>query len=269
MIKTFSMKRLAFILTTIFFVCFISVIPCFAQNDLDNLGGKGHTTSQNQSSSEDNNAISDYLTGRSPVTSDNMEQANQLAGPIASAIGTLTGVIMIIVSAAIFFITACDLMYIGIPFLRTTLNPNYGMQAQGGAPMGGMGMMGGMRGMGGMQPQQATSGRRVWVSDEAIAAVNLANPAPQQGGSPMMGGGMGMGMGMMGGMGAMQQPQQTMSTKSVIFTYLKKRMFFIIIFTICSVILMSSLLTDCGINLASLLSKIISKFNGTISNVSV
>jgi hypothetical protein len=97
----------------------------------------------------------------------------------------------------------------------------------------------------------------------------MAAPQPQmQGGTGgMMGGGM-MGGGMMGG--GMQQPQQQpMPTKSVIFEYLKKRSVFIIIFAVATVVLMSSIFTDCGLNLASLLTKIMTKFNSNISNINV
>ena len=273
-----SMKRLVLVIATICFVFFASAIPSFAA-DLDDLGGSSHTTTQTQSGSSDSdgNAVSDYLTGYTPVTSENMQKANEFAGPVATAIGTITGAILVVVSAGIFLVTALDLAYIGIPFLRKYLNPDYEMQTQagGGAPMmsGGYGMRGGMMGGmmgGGMQQQPQSTGRHRLVSDEAVLAVSLAQPQ-QQAGSPAMGGGMMGGMGMGGMMGGgMQQPQQQqMPTKSVAFTYLKKRMFFIIIFTVCTIILTSSVLTDCGINLAELLGKIITKLNGSISGISM
>lgn len=272
-----SMKRLVFVIATICFVFFASAIPSFAA-DLDDLGGSSHTTTQTQSGSSDSdgNAVSDYLTGYTPVTSENMQKANEFAGPVATAIGTVTGAVLVIVSAGIFLVTALDLAYIGIPFLRKYLNPDYEMQTQaGGAPMmsGGYGMRGGMMGGmmgGGMQQQSQSTGRHRLVSDEAVLAVSLAQPQ-QQAGNPAMGGGMMGGMGMGGMMGGgMQQPQQQqVSTKSVAFTYLKKRMFFVIIFTVCTIILTSSILTDCGINLAELLGKIIAKLNGSISGISM
>lgn len=260
---------LVLVLIMICFICFSRASICFAANDLDGLGGNSQTTNSNQNYSSKNNnsednAVSDYLKGRTPVTPENMKSANQLAGPIASAIGTATGFILIIVSSLIFFITALDLLYIGVPPLRNILNP-VGAAPQGGAPMGGMGMMGGM----GASPQPQTQVRK-WVSDEAIAAVALANPqagGSPMGGSPFGGGGMGMGMGMgMPGAGATAPSQ---STKSVVFTYLKKRMFFIIVFTVCSIVLMSSVLTDCGINLSKLLLKVLMRLNGSMANVNI
>lgn len=80
---------------------------------------------------------------------------------------------------------------------------------------------------------------------------------------------MGMGMGGMG-MGGMQGgQQQQQNTKSAIFTYLKKRAIFLVIFALCSVILLSSVFTDCGINLALLGQKVMNKLNGQITEVDV
>lgn len=226
---------------------------CIYATDLDGLSSGSSTNSSTSHGSSDNTSISDYLKGYNPVTQDNMDKAGTMASPIVNALGTLSGFIIMLVSAGIFVVTALDLAYIGIPFLRTTLNPNYGAGAQGGSPMGGMGMgmgMGGM-GMGGAQP--AAPGRKCWVSDEAVACVQMASQGQAQGGSPM-GGGMGMG-------GAQAQP---MPTKSVILEYLKKRTFFLIIFAVATVLLMSSIFTDCGLNIAELGIRVMHKLNGSI-----
>ena len=102
---------------------------------------------------------------------------------------------------------------------------------------------------------------------------SLLNPQQAQGGgmgmSPMGGMGMspmgGMGMSPMGGMGG-AQPQPT---KSVITMYLKKRAFFLVIFAVATILLTSSIFTDCGINLAQLSFKLIDKFNNMISGINV
>lgn len=251
---------------------------CIYATDLDGLSSGSSTNSSTSHGSSDNTSISDYLKGYNPVTQDNMDKAGTMASPIVNALGTLSGFIIMLVSAGIFVVTALDLAYIGIPFLRTTLNPNYGAGAQGGSPMGGMGMgmgmgmrggmgMGGM-GMGGAQP--AAPGRKCWVSDEAVACVQMASQGQAQGGSPM-GGGMGMmggGMGM-GGMGMGGVQAQPMPTKSVILEYLKKRTFFLIIFAVATVLLMSSIFTDCGLNLAELGIRVMHKLNGSIQNINV
>ena len=71
----------------------------------------------------------------------------------------------------------------------------------------------------------------------------------------------------MGGMQMGGAQQAAMPMKSVILEYLKKRSFFLIIFAVATVILMSSLLTDCGLNLATLLTKVINRFSGQLGTI--
>ena len=216
-------RKMGFVLgILLLMLCIVPKSTVYAQN-LDNIG-----TTQSEGNDSDG-AVSDYLKGYNPVTDDNMKQAGTYASPLVSMIGVVSGFIVMIVSALIFLVTALDLAYIGVPFLRPYLNPNYG--SGGGQSAGGMGMGGGMYGgsMGGMGASQGgqASGGKVFVSDEAIACVSMASSGGQQGG--MSGGMYG---GSMGSMGASQGGQQQ-PTKSVIFTYLKKRIFFLIIFYIC------------------------------------
>lgn len=231
--------------------------------------------SQNTNTVLGDNAVGDYLKNYTPITQENMQSANRLAGPVAKALGTIAGFIVMIVSAGIFVVTALDLVYIALPITRPYLNPNYAQGGNGAGEgmlggMGGYGRMGGM-GMGGMQAASQNAGgikEHTWVSDEAIAAVMSAQPASAGGMQAGLGGGYGaMGMGMQG-MG-MQQAPQKQNTKSVIGAYFKKRVFFLILFAICTTLLMSSIFTKCGLNLADLLSKVLDKFNGAISNVSI
>lgn len=267
-------KGMLLVLCMICIMAFASPVCIYAATDLDGLSSGSSTNTSTSHGSGDNTSISDYLKGYNPVTQDNMEKAGTMASPVVNALGTVSGFIIMLVSAGIFVVTALDLAYIGIPFLRPTLNPNYGAGAQGGSPMGGMGMGMGMRGgmgMGGMGggAQPAASGRRCLVSDEAVACVQMASQGQAQG-SPM-GGGMGMmggGMGM-GGMGMGGAQAQPTSTKSVIFTYLKKRTFFLIVFSVATVLLMSSIFTDCGLNLAELGIRVMNKLNDSISNINV
>lgn len=231
---------------------------CIYATDLDGLSSGSSTNSSTSHGSSDDTSISDYLKGYNPVTQDNMDKAGTMASPIVNALGTLSGFIIMLVSAGIFVVTALDLAYIGIPFLRTTLNPNYGAGAQGGSPMGGMGMGMGMRGgmgmggmgMGGAKP--AAPGRKCWVSDEAVACVQMASQGQAQGGL------------LMGGVQA-----QPMPTKSVVLEYLKKRAFFLIIFAVATVLLMHSIFTDCGLNLAELGIRVMHNFNDFIQNINV
>lgn len=261
----FNLVLLLLLLYTLTLGCTV-----FCANDLDAIrsGSSQSQASQNAGSNgtgdESFDSISDYMRNHDAVTSEDMAKAKKMTSPITKLIGTLIGIIMTITSTLIFLVTALDLMYIAVPFTRSFLNPAGQVSGGiGGMGMGGMGgMRGGMGGMGAMGGGGQPAGTKKWVSDEAVAA--LMATQPQQGGGM---GGMGMGMGGMGAMGGMNPNQAPAGSKSVIGAYFKKRIVFIVIFAIASVILMSSLLTDCGLNLAELLYKIGAMFNGGISNV--
>lgn len=239
------MKRLLSSLSAFFVVLIVGCIlavPVSATNDMDGLTG-GNTAQEqqvDQGGSRDAGALGDALQNYNPITDDNMNQAKALANPITNIIGNVIGAIVLLTASGIFLITALDLAYIAMPFTRPLLTSKHQL-----------------------------------VSDEALAAVSGAGGGQQAGGmgSPMGGmgspmGGMGSPMGspMGGGMGAGQQKQ---STKSVITTYFKKRVVFMVIFAVATVILTSSLLTGVGINLAALLTEIIEKLNGIINGVKV
>lgn len=239
------MKRLLSSLSAFFVVLIVGCIlavPVSATNDMDGLTG-GNTAQEQQvdqgSNSRDAGALGDALQNYNPITDDNMSQAQALANPITNIIGNIIGAIVLLTAAGIFLITALDLAYIAMPFTRPLLTSKHQL-----------------------------------VSDEALAAVGGASGGQQAGGmgSPMGGmgspmGGMGSPMGspMGGGMGG----QQKQSTKSVITTYFKKRVVFMVIFAVATVILTSSILTGVGINLAALLTEIIDKLNSIINGVKV
>lgn len=191
-----------------------------------------------------NTAMSDYLQNQEPVTAENMAAAQKFASPLTDIFGNLTGFACIIVSSGIFVITALDLVYIGLPPFRSMLY-------SGGQSSGGMGM-----GMGG--GQQGGQKQRQWVSDECLAVCGQSGGGQASSG---MGMGMGMGMNSMGGQGGQQQ-----GAKSMILEYFKKRTIFLIIFAVATVMLTSSIFTDCGINLANLLFKVMDTVNGNIQS---
>lgn len=243
------MKRLLSSLSAFFVVLIVGCIlavPVSATNDMDGLTG-GNTAQEqqvDQGGSRDAGALGDALQNYNPITDDNMNQAKALANPITNIIGNIIGAIVLLTASGIFLITALDLAYIAMPFTRPLLTSKHQL-----------------------------------VSDEALAAVGGAGSGQQAGGmgSPM-GGGMGSPMGGMGSpMGGMGSPmgggmgagQQKQSTKSVITTYFKKRVVFMVIFAVATVILTSSILTGVGINLAALLTEIIEKLNGIINGVKV
>lgn len=235
------------------------------QQTYDNSVNSSSTTSTTEQSSSvpdyGQGSVSDYLKGYTPVTKGNMNKASSLASPIVNFIGMLIGLVCVITTAGVGLITALDLLYIAIPPVRGFLYEGAQQGGMAGGMPGGMGMgnmrggmgMGGM-GMGSMQPQGGMHKIR-WVSDEVVATVAMCQPQGQ-------GGGMGMGM-MAGGMG-MQGAQQNMSTKSTISVYLKKRIFFLVLFAVASIVLLSTVFTDCGINVAALVMKIMAKVNGSI-----
>ena len=237
------------------------------QQTYDNSVNSSSATSTTEQSSSvpdyGQGSVSDYLKGYTPVTKGNMNKASSLASPIVNFIGMLIGLVCVITTAGVGLITALDLLYIAIPPVRGFLYEGAQQGGMAGGMPGGMGMgMGNMRGgmgmggmgMGGMQPQGGMHKIR-WVSDEVVATVAMCQPQGQ-------GGGMGMGM-MAGGMG-MQGAQQNMSTKSTISVYLKKRIFFLVLFAVASIVLLSTVFTDCGINVAALVMKIMAKVNGSI-----
>lgn len=225
--------------------------------DLDTINSTQGSETDSGDTDEAYDSISDIMRGYNAVDDESMQKANQLASPIADLIGVLIGFVMTLTVAAIFFTTSLDLAYIGVPFMRTYLYPGGAQQSGGVAGM--PGAFGANRGM--VMGSQGGSSKK-FVSDEAIQAVQLATQD-----SSSSAGGVGM-PGGYGGVGV-QQPTQQSGGKSAISIYMKKRIFFIIVFAIASTILMSSLLLDCGLNLADLLYKIISLFSNEISNVQI
>lgn len=296
--RTLSKRVFGFIALFLLVMCMATPITVGATT-LDDLAGSSNNGSTQNSttdssiyakepnsnsnySDETTQTLTDYLKDYNAVTNDQMQAAQTYASPIVNFLGILSGFILTITSAAIFVVTAFDLLYIGVPLLRPYIDGGKTAAMSGGAgsPMGGMGMggmgmgmHGGMRGgmgmgMGGGMGQQAPASplsRFCLVSDEAVQCVMLANQ-PAGGAAPM--GGMGMGGMGMGGMG-MQAQQPQVPTKSIIFTYLKKRIVFLVIFFVAMIVLMSSVFTDCGINLAQLFMNIMNNVNNTISNVQV
>lgn len=204
-------------------------------------------------SSVKDNGVADFFKNHEAMTSDQLNTAAEKVSPFTNVIGYVMGGIIALTTSGIFLITAADLAYIAIPFIRGLLYN--GGEASQGASMGmagmGMGRMGGY-GMGGMQQQQSQAKPRQLVSDEAIKCVALSTPQQSS-------------MGMAGmGMGGMQQQQPQVSTKSVVLEYLKKRTFFLIIFTICSIMLTSSIFIGTGINLAQWGMKLMEMINSSI-----
>ena len=204
----------------------------------------------------DGYSVGDALKGMADehsMSGEDLAEANTLLQPITSLLGSAVGIIIALVSALIFLITALDLVYICVPFTRSLLY----VDGQSGS-RGGMGMGMGMGGMSMGMQQQSTHERRQLVSDEAVQCAVMMGNNQQQGYANMGYPG--------GGMGAMQSQPQNAPLKSVLITYFKKRVFFLILFAICAVMLTSSIFIGTGINLAEWFTSLIEMLNGSIPN---
>lgn len=244
-------------------------LSVYASEDLgDDLGTDQQSESGSSSDgtmgsiSQDDQDVADWIGNQRGFTGDQLQTASDTLSPITNMIGYIIGAIVALASIGIFLITALDLLYIAFPPIRNLLykagTDGTGAYTGGGMAGGyGRGMMGmGMAGAGGAAG--GTNKPTQWVSDEAVQCAALMGGSAQaaNGAGGMYGGGM---------YGGMQgQAQQQQSTKSVIGTYFRKRIFLIILFVICTVILTSSALMGTGANLAQWGIRIINMVNGYI-----
>lgn len=216
-----------------------------SNNVLDEIGG--------QKVNDSDQEMVDFFNNHSwGATGDNLNEASNMMAPVTNILGRIAGIAVILTIAGVVVITSLDLLYIAIPPLRNILYKP-GTNGAGGA----MGMSGAqVGGAGSKKPTQ-------WVSDEAVACAALLGGSASA--TPMGMGGMGA-MGGIGGMGAMGGAQQNegMTTKSVIFTYFKKRVFFLVLLGICTIVLTSSAIMGTGVNLANWVLKFITYFNGKL-----
>ena len=222
----------------------------FAQdNDFTINAGTATTAEQNGNTSDsslqdildsgevkdDDIAMGDFIKNYRGVTSSQLSEADNLISPLTNFLGFVSGILISLATAGIFFITAIDIAYIAIPPVRGLLYPQ---GANGGAMGGGMGYN-----------NQNNQRKYQLISDEAIACTAM-----------MSGGQRGSAMGM-------QQAGQNNQTRgSVIKIYLGKRIIFIIFFAICLLILTSSALLGTGVNLAMWGLKLIDALNTFIGN---
>ena len=174
--------------------------------------------------------------------------------PITQIVSIATSAILVMVFMFVGFITACDILYLYVPFMRI---PLAGQNAQAQSMSSGMGYGGGGMGMGGFSggfnsiqsaPQQGNSERRVkFVSTEVLQAMAEAGDATSQGG---IDGGMPNAM-------FNQQQQQRPTHKSAGRIYLQKRIVALVFLGIMAVLLMSSFFTDLGINVGMVILKLV------------
>ena len=219
-----------------------------AEGDLGSVGVQStveeRASSGDSSSDSQGHGIADFMKDYNPVTDEQMAESEKFAAPIIALVGNAIGFILILVVSGIVLVTALDLCYIGLPFTRSFLYPQ---QAGGGMGMGGMGGMG--------APQSKP--RHQFISDEAVSSVSASGSGGGMSSMPTMGSMPGLGG--MPGMGGMSGAGATQGTKSIIVSYLKKRVIFIVVFAVAAILLTSSILTNCGINIAYMLMGLIEK----------
>lgn len=222
-------------------------ITVYAAEDLgDNLGTSDENSEgmMGGSVTEDDQEVGNWISNQRGMTGDQLNEASENLSFVTNFIGYVVGGIVILIFAGLFLITALDLLYITFPLVRNLLykagTDGTGAYTRAGGAAGGTN-----------KPTQ-------WVSDEAVQCAALMGGSAQaaNGAGGMYGGGM---------YGGMQgQAQQQQSTKSVIGTYFRKRIFFMILLVLCVIILTSSALLGTGVNLALWGVKLIDMLNGYI-----
>ena len=261
----FKLRSLFLLVSCILFISFSSV--SFA-SDLDILVGtqssQQNTGSSNNSGQSDNNSggLTGYLQDYNPITDENMAIAEKLSSPAVVIIGNIVGIIVILTISMVTFTTACDFAYIGIPFMRGLLDSRHLISDEARMSLGGSASTGNTQSTG-MGMNSGGMGMSSGGLGMGSGGMGLGS-----GGFGMGSGGFGMNSGGMGAGLNSQSSASTPKTKSVIMTYLQKRVVFIVILVVALILLTSSLLFDCGINVAMLGIKIMDKFNQFIGGIS-
>lgn len=229
----------------------------YANSIEDNVNGNSDSSNSNEGSvSQDDQDVANWIKDQRGMTGKQLQTASETLSPITNMFGYVVGGIVVLIFAGVFIITALDLLYITIPPIRNLLY-KAGTDGTGAYTGGGMAGGYGMGGYGGMHGGMMGAGGAVggtqkptqWISDEAVMCASLLGGSSQAQNPAMVGG---------------QMQQQNVPMKSVIGTYLKKRIFFMILLAICVIILTSSALLGTGVNLAQWGLKIINMMNGYI-----
>lgn len=202
--------------------------------------GSSNTVGSSSNISESNTSSADAvgeIFKQGGLTSESVEKSKKWVEPVAKIINLAMAIVLGIFSALLVFISALDLVYLGVPFVRPYLMPNQPQQSGGMPSMGMHGMSMGMHGMSmGSQPQQssAVSGIGQWISDDAKNA--LMEASNQQTQQPTMS----MGM---------NTPAQQPKGKNLMFSYIKKRAFTLVMLGVCLVLFTCTIFTDIGVML--------------------
>lgn len=219
-----------------------------ANSDSSRGNGSNQQQGNSNSSNRDQNNISNQLKGYKSISPEDMQNARANSQWLTSIIGVAISFLIIAVFAFTGFITACDLLYMYVPFVRKFL---YSPGTDG---------TGAMTGMGGTGSTSLLNFQ--WVSDEAVAVASMLGGSAQatghmSGGMPGVMGGGGFG-GPAFGMGAQNPQVQQNGGKSPIRVYIGKRLVALTLLGVASVLLFTSAFTDFGINVGGLLLQILS-----------
>jgi hypothetical protein len=243
-------------------------------NPISSAVGEIPATTQKESVNNTANAVSNMFNNAGPKQ-EHIEVANEFIAPIANIMNTAMAVILGATSLLMMFTTVLDLLYIAFPPVRDMLDGGRSGMAnmQGGRGMGGSRGMGGMRGgygMGGMRGGYGMGG----MNSMGMGGMNSMGMGGMNGmGGPGMGGGMQQPQQMGGGLSAVgrwvsdeavaacmetqggimqgQQMGMGLPVKSMVFSYIKKRSMFLILFGVCVVLFTSTVFTDLGIRLGT------------------
>lgn len=201
--------------------------------------------------SEDDKALGNFLGQHRGVTSDQLNSASEIASPVANAFGYIAAFIIALTASAIFLITALDILYIAVPFVRPFL---YTAGTDGTGAMtagrygGGPGGYGGYGGYAQNTPSSSGGRRHQFISDEAVTCAALLGGSSRTENIGAPG----------------QRSNETRG--SVIKAYLVKRAGFMVLFVLCVVVLMSSALMGTGANLANFSIKVITSINNALKS---
>jgi hypothetical protein len=199
------------------------------------------TSNQHLQEQEDTAKAVGDMFGQAGVDQESIETAHEFLRPFAKIMNLIMAGILGITSLLMMFVSVIDLFYMAFPPVRDLLDGGmHGQQQKGRGQRG----MGGPRGMQGMRGQGMTAGMQNGMNMDMTGGLGMGNQDMQQ--SAPGGGFSALGRWVSDEAIAACVDSQTLS-KSMIFSYLKKRSLFLIIFGVCVISFTSTVFTDLGI----------------------
>lgn len=204
------------------------------QTEVNNITSDQHLKDQENTAK----AVGDMF-GQAGVDQESIETAQEYLKPFAKIMNLAMAGILGITSLLMMFVSVLDLSYLAFPPVRDILDG--GMYGQQQSQRGMRGQRG-LQGMRGMQGQGIQSGMQPSMGMEnGMGTANIPQPAPGGGFSAL-------GRFVSDEAIAACMEAQT-PFKSMIFSYLKKRSLFLLIFGVCVILFTSTVFTDLGIKI--------------------